>query len=228
MAKRIITAFAEIGDRAAMPDTPSGDDSNYQTGYTAPYEADPVSDPSAKYPERNKMNQLFNDITGNIKEWQEITYPSFITSANNGGVAFPYRKGAIVSLGGVVYISDFSANTDTPPSAKWSKLNEGVTALTGGGDTVVNRKYLITDDSTYTLPSTTGLVNGDYVEFYRRGAAISTDPTPSIQVNGANSEGVDYYDQGTGSLDETDTSVQYNISAPLTFLFNATSGNWEL
>ncbi len=228
MAKRIITAFAEIGDRATMPDTPTDDNSNYQTGYTAPYEADPVSDPSAKYPERDKMNQLFNDITGNIKEWQEITYPSFITSANNGGVAFPYRKGAVVSFGGIAYISDYSANTDAPPSAKWSKLNEGVIALISGADTVVNRKYLITDSSTYTLPSTTGLVNGDYVEFTRHGAALPTDPTPLIQVNGGNTESIDYYDQGTGALDETDTSVTYGIMYRLTFIFNGTSGNWEL
>ena len=123
MAKRFITPFAEAGDRAAMPDTPVGTDSNYQTGYPSQYEEDPVVNPStAKFVERDKSNQLYNDITANIKEWQEHLFPAFITSANNGGVPFSYAKKSIVSLSGVDYQSKVSGNTDVPPSAKWEVL----------------------------------------------------------------------------------------------------------
>jgi len=120
MAKRIITAFAEAGDRSLMPDAPSGTNSNYQTGYPSEYEEDPVVNPStAKFVERDKSNQLFNDITANIKEWQEHTYPAFITSAVNGGVPFSYEKNSIVNLSGVDYVSIADSNEDVPPSSKW-------------------------------------------------------------------------------------------------------------
>lgn len=120
MAKRFITAFAEAGDRAAMPDIPTGTDSNYQTGYPSQYEEDPIVNPvTAKFVERDKSNQLYNDITANIKEWQEHLYPAFITSAVNGGVPFSYSKGSIVSSGGVDFVSNVDSNEDVPPSAKW-------------------------------------------------------------------------------------------------------------
>ena len=123
MAKRFITPFAEAGDRATMPDTPTGTDSNYQTGYTPEYEEDPVTNPAtAKFVERDKSNQLYNDITANIKEWQEHGFPAFITSANNGGVPFSYNKNSIVTYLGVDYQSKVSGNTDVPPSAKWEVL----------------------------------------------------------------------------------------------------------
>lgn len=120
MAKRFITPFAEAGDRAVMPDTPVGTDSNYQTGYPSQYEEDPVVNPAtAKFVERDKSNQLYNDITANIKEWQEHTYPAFVTSAANGGVPFPYKKNSIVTHLGIDYASKVDGNNDVPPSAKW-------------------------------------------------------------------------------------------------------------
>lgn len=120
MAKRFITPFAEAGDRATMPDTPTGTNSNYQTGYPSQYEEDPVANPTtAKFVERDKSNQLYNDITANIKEWQEHTYPAFITSAVNGGVPFAYKKDSIVTYLGVDYVSLVDSNEDVPPSSKW-------------------------------------------------------------------------------------------------------------
>ena len=120
MAKRFITPFAEAGDRATMPDVPVGTDSNYRTGYPSQYEEDPVVNPStAKFVERDKSNQLYNDITANIKEWQEHVYPEFITPAVNGGVPFPYKKGSIVTDLGVDYLSLVDGNEDPTTSEKW-------------------------------------------------------------------------------------------------------------
>lgn len=119
MAKRFITPFAEAGDRAEISNEPIGSDVNMQTGYPAEYEADPVSDPNARFVERDKTNQLYNDITANIKEWQENTYPAFITAANNGGTAFSYKKGDRVSYNGDNYESLEGNNEDIPTTSKW-------------------------------------------------------------------------------------------------------------
>ena len=124
MAKRFITPFAEAGDRAAMPDAPTGTDSNYQTGYPSQYEEDPVVNPTtARFVERDKSNQLYNDITANIKEWQEHVYPEFITATNNGGVPFSYKKGSIVTYLDNDYISLVDNNTDVPTAESWRPYN---------------------------------------------------------------------------------------------------------
>lgn len=138
MAKRFITPFAEAGDRTTMPDGPVGTDSNYQTGYTAQYEEDPVVNPStAKFVERDKSNQLYNDITANIKEWQEHVYPAFITSAVNGGVPFAYKKNSIVNYLGVDYASNVDGNEDVPPSSKWDIFSTSLIKVVINYDTVI-------------------------------------------------------------------------------------------
>lgn len=122
MAKRIVTAFAQLGDRDSIPDTQSGEDVNYQTGYTAPYEADPETEPTAKLVERDKTNQLFNDITSNIKEWQEQAFPNFINAIDNGGVAFPYTAGTVVKYSGKNYKSLVDNNQTIPTSSDWAEF----------------------------------------------------------------------------------------------------------
>ena len=123
MAKRIITPFAEQGDKDIIPESPVGLDVNWQTGYPQSYEEDPGTPENpnldARFVERDKTNQLLNDITANIKEWQEHTYPAFITADNNGGAAFPYKEGAIVTYNGVDYISLIDNNTTLPTSSDW-------------------------------------------------------------------------------------------------------------
>ncbi len=126
MAKRFITPFAEAGDRSEISDTPIGTDVNFQTGYPAEYEADPVTDPNAKYVERDKTNQLFNDITSNIKEWQERAYPDFIAASENGGVAFSYQKFAKVYHDDVLYESLVDGNTSVPPSSDWFVFSRNI------------------------------------------------------------------------------------------------------
>lgn len=175
--------------------------------------------PSASYP------------TGSIKD-------ETIPSISNDGTPLTAEWGndyvgftdALLAAAGILN----SGNPDTVnASDRLNAINTliasvaGLTSVSGGGPLEVNKRYLITDASTYTLPSTTGLVNRDHVEVLRFGAALITDPTPQINVNGGNSEVVEYYNS-LGVLESSDTSVIYNISSPLVFVFNATSGNWEL
>lgn len=128
MAQYIKIPFAQLGDKATIPDLPIGLEVNYTTGYTSAYEADPDIDPTARYVERDGQNQIFFVLSSNIKEWQEHIYPSFITAAENGGSPFPYEKGMIVRYLGINYISLEANNQDTPPSSKWEVLVIGTAA----------------------------------------------------------------------------------------------------
>ncbi|MCX8993529.1 hypothetical protein NLN85_13600 [Citrobacter portucalensis] len=129
MTSFIKVPFASSGDKVAVPDTDSGGGVNMTQGYGQAYSLDPATDPSAKRIERDKMNWLFNRITQAINEIQSGGVAPFITSADNGGSAFSYGKGVLVSLGGVVYQSLVASNTSTPPGANWAALPEKIQPL---------------------------------------------------------------------------------------------------
>ncbi|MBJ8796694.1 hypothetical protein I5398_11705 [Citrobacter freundii] len=129
MTSFIKVPFASSGDKSAVPDTDAGGGVNMTQGYGQAYSLDPATDPSAKRIERDKMNWLFNRITQAINEIQSGGVAPFITSADNGGSAFSYGKGALVSLGEVVYQSLVASNTSTPPGANWSALPEKIQPL---------------------------------------------------------------------------------------------------
>lgn len=120
--------FATTGDKAAIPDEVqvSGDVS-YQEGYGLDYELDPGVEPSAKNIERDKYNAVLYDVTKAIQEYQQTGYPYFITSAQNGGVAFEYQKFATVFYDDGVdiklYRSRVDANTALPTNAtNWQEI----------------------------------------------------------------------------------------------------------
>ena len=101
---------------------------------------------------------------------------------------------------------------------------KGYLVLSGGGNLTINRKHIITDANTYTLPSPSGLQLGDRVVVTRLGDAVETT-TPVTQVNGAGNEKINYYKPSTGILEQVDTSVLFNTTQELEFLFNT---DWEL
>jgi hypothetical protein len=121
--------FAQLGDKATIPETAAGLEVNFTTGYTAAYEADPDTDPTARYVERDGQNQLFFVLTSNDKQWYENLYPPFITAAENGGTPFSYKKNMIVSRAGINYISLEDNNQDTPPSAKWAENSRSASLI---------------------------------------------------------------------------------------------------
>lgn len=123
MLKFFRIPFANSGDKAAIPDAA---DVNGYVSYTEGWPFDyqrQKTDPAAKNIERDKMNELFFDVTKAISELQSQGIPDFITSALNGGTAYSYNKGALVTYNKVVYQSQVDSNTSDPTdTTKWSPL----------------------------------------------------------------------------------------------------------
>lgn len=113
--------FAQSGDRSAIPGPVdlSGNVS-FEQGYGPDYQR-PKTDPLAKDIERDKMNSLFYDLSGNIQHYQLNGVPDWVPAADNGGVAVSYPAGARVRYSdGFIYMSRKAANTSLPTvTADW-------------------------------------------------------------------------------------------------------------
>lgn len=136
MAKFFRFPFAVSGDKTAIPETiqPSGTVS-YEEGFGADYQKTLGVDPDAKPIPRDQSNELYYDITNALRQYQTEGAPDWITAAENGGVAFPYAKFAIVRYddgsgpGFKVYMSLTTANVSTPsvagvPSVNWRIVSD--------------------------------------------------------------------------------------------------------
>lgn len=124
--KYFIDPFAQSGDLTPIPDNtqPSGAVS-YNEGFTVNYQL-PQTNPSALDVPRTQFNQLMNDITLNLQQYQQVGAPNFITAAQNGGSAFPYNKYSVVTYddgtnGQRIFMSLINNNTNLPTvaSAWW-------------------------------------------------------------------------------------------------------------
>lgn len=127
MAAYFRVPFAAGGNKTAVPVTTGDGSVNYTDGYGVRYELPRLTDPLARNIERQKMNQVFFDITSNIQQYQQNGFPDFITSADNGGTAYAYGKGATVRFddgsGFANYESLIASNTTDPTNAtNWIKV----------------------------------------------------------------------------------------------------------
>jgi hypothetical protein len=126
------TIFAVDGDLTVIPDPTQGSGTvSYQQGFPVGYST-PVGSGGFNFP-RYQFNQLMNDITSAIQNWQQNTIAPFITTTMNGGTPYSYSQYNMVLYGGVGYISLVNSNTDTPPSAKWTTIPFGSTSFYSGG-----------------------------------------------------------------------------------------------
>ena len=111
--------FAENGSKADVPNESNSNNVNYDEGFTSDYEL-PQGDANRKTIPRTGTNQLYNDITKNLKQWQEQNYPTWIEE-NGDGDFYSYDKNIIVFYNGSAWISLQDSNQDEPSvtSSKW-------------------------------------------------------------------------------------------------------------
>ncbi|EJF89125.1 hypothetical protein [Bartonella tamiae] len=116
--------FAATGDKTPLPDEGQENGTiSYAEGYGFDYERNPATDPQAKRIERDKMNQLYYDITHNIRQYQLQGVPQWIDQSSNGNMPVTYQKNAMVRFKindqqEDIYISLKDFNTDTPTDVK--------------------------------------------------------------------------------------------------------------
>lgn len=125
-----VVPFALSGDKTAIPDPAQGTgDLSYTEGFGIDYEKDPATEPDAKRIPRDQTNQLYFDITSNLRQYQLNGVPEYVTAAQNGGSPVAYELDAYVRFdtgGGVwgVFASLVTANTADPSDAtKWRRVN---------------------------------------------------------------------------------------------------------
>lgn len=146
----IRTPFANVGDKTAIPNDAQVDNSvSFAEGYTLQYSLDPATEATARRIERDKYNQLLNIVTAEIQQYQQFSIPLFITSADNGGVAFPYSIGAQVRFdpgaGTRVYQSLTNTNvTDPTDTGNWFDVTDVITQT--NSVQVINKTLLQVDN----------------------------------------------------------------------------------
>lgn len=125
------TPFAENGDKADIAEKTTSDGTvSYQEGWSVDYQQDMEIDKNAKAVERDVMNGILNDITSNIRQYQTMAFPEFITSEDNDGTPFLYTAGTVVSYRQNEtedfknYVSLVDNNNSTPgeDSEKWQEF----------------------------------------------------------------------------------------------------------
>jgi hypothetical protein len=158
--------FAVNGDRTEISDE-TGDVMNYNDGYNSNYELDPETEPDGQYITRDRMNQLFYDITSNLKQWQTKQFPEWIDDSDGTGTPYSYSIGDIVVYtDGMKYLSLVDSNTGEPTvdTANWLEFSfgsssgydaissnadawGGVATVTDAGETVVGNTVSFTASS---------------------------------------------------------------------------------
>lgn len=115
--------FANAGDKAVVPEpVQAGGEVSMTDGFPVKYSQDPNT--TGLRIEREDFNWLLYMLTLNVRKLQTEAFPDFITTADNGGVPFPYGVGAVVYYGGLLYQSKVAANVDLPTvTASWVALD---------------------------------------------------------------------------------------------------------
>ncbi len=122
------TPFAESGDKTEVPNTSTGGSVGYDTGFGPDYEL-PQGTVNRKRIERDMWNGLQNGVTGNLKQWQENLYPTWIED-NGDGVAFSYSEGMIVSHNDINYVSLEGSNQEEPGTGNnWNVKSSDINDL---------------------------------------------------------------------------------------------------
>lgn len=147
LEKFFMVPFAATGDKSAVPDATQANGAvSFTQGYGPAYALEIGTDPNARPIERQGHNQILFEVTRALQEYQTRGVPDYITSAQNGGNAFPYSASSRVRFNDGsstdIYESDIDNNTNLPTDTNsWKKIGTGAFATVGvlSDDQVPNR-----------------------------------------------------------------------------------------
>ena len=130
-------AFGEDGDLTSVPDgSQAGGSVSYQDGWTADYQLT-YGTTNAKAVDRSQTNQMFNDVTLALQQYQTVGCPEWISAADNGGSSFEYPLYARVRYdagsGVQEYENQVADNTATPGAdSSWRVISGGAEGVPVG------------------------------------------------------------------------------------------------
>jgi hypothetical protein len=124
--------FAASGDKAVIPvPAQPGGSMSFTEGFGLDYERNPATDPQAKRIPRDETNQLYYDVTNELRILQVQGVPDWTPASLNGGSPVSYDVGARVRHSGQNWESLTGSNTVEPGTdpAKWVNTNPYNAAL---------------------------------------------------------------------------------------------------
>lgn len=168
--------FAIDGDLTAVPDGVQSNGSvSYTQGYGINYST-PVAGGGLNFP-RTQHNQLLNDITTALQQYQMNGVPLFYAGMSVAPFTGYPKYARVLQSDGNVYISLIADNTDVPPSSNWQISNAGTgipenpqAGATYAPDAGDSGKIIVRSDSgsnmTDTLPGTAGALGASWYAYY--------------------------------------------------------------
>lgn len=124
--------FAASGDKAIIPvPAQPGGSMSFFEGFGLDYERNPATDPQAKRIPRDETNQLYYDITNELRILQTQGVPDWTPASLNAGSPVSYEAGARVRHSGQNWESLTAANTVEPGTdpTKWVSVDPYNAAL---------------------------------------------------------------------------------------------------
>jgi len=214
----------DADDLTSIPDAAAVDGSvSYQEGWTVPYQYNLLTNPSALPIPRGQMNELFYDITLNIKQYQEYGTPEWYS-----GVSYPIY--ARVYYNNLVYQNLVASNTATPGTdLTWQLASIGqiinVSSNTTLPSSAYGAKVNCTGGTAYaiTLPAAS---DGGFIDFFVNTSsfALVTLTPPAGTIQGRSNFILGFMESCRVYSDGSNYFVQLYMMQPSSYLVSLTSG----
>lgn len=237
--------FAISGDVTTVPNAaPGGGSVSYQDGFGGNYQLPLNSNPDALPINRQQFNQLMQDITSAIAQYQTEGAPDWITTSQNLGSPFPYdiyarvRYNPVspgVQAGMLVYENQVQGNTATPGADNtWAVISGNVDGVPTGtildyAGTVVPSGYLAANGQTPLRASFPALLA---VSTFTQSAVLSSNTSvtglsdTSGMFIGMPIEGSDIQAGTTVASIVNSTSITISLAATGSITTNLTFFPW--
>jgi len=203
MAIDIPVVWATDGDISTIPTTTQPDGSaSFQEGWSAFYQQDPETSPTAKRLSRANYNYLFNLLTANSKEFVSQGIPNHIVDKE-------YNANDMVRGTDGKNYKAIATTTEAPPHADWIEDSTDTKLFATAGGTANALTVTIPAITEYAVNST-----------FRAKATLDNTGATTINVNGLGAKNV--------VIGNTALSGGEIVSGNEYFLTYSSNGNFEL